>query len=67
MPAWLPELFLRVQLFPRVLDHRDRLDLDIGELAIDLFNPANIALEFRWEASEEYQYLNSSFARKPAL
>src|SRR6266446_9311271 len=35
-------LFHRVQLFPRVLDHRDRRDLDIGELAVHLLGPTDI-------------------------
>ena len=33
-------LFLRVQLLPRILDHRDCRDLDIGELAADLLGAA---------------------------
>src|SRR5262244_3076454 len=35
-------LFLRVQLLPRVLDHRDRRDLDIGELSIHLLGATDI-------------------------
>src|SRR5215831_14981893 len=35
-------LFQRVQLLPRVLDHRDRRDFDIGEFAVDLLGATNI-------------------------
>src|SRR6185436_16007858 len=30
----------RIELRPRVLDHWNGLELDIGELAVDLFEPA---------------------------
>src|SRR6266478_3781966 len=35
-------LFRRVQLFPRILDHRDRRDFDIGRLAVRLLEAADI-------------------------
>src|SRR5438477_4983308 len=35
-------LFWRVQLFPGVLDLRDRLELDIGKSAVHLLDPAQI-------------------------
>src|SRR5712692_1739187 len=35
-------LFDRVEFLPRVLDHRDRRDLDVGELAVDLLGAADI-------------------------
>src|SRR5215469_17086319 len=35
-------LFWRIQLFPRVFDHRDCRDLDISELAFDLLGAPDI-------------------------
>src|SRR5205814_7082874 len=35
-------LFRRVQLLPRILDHRNRSDLDIRELAVQLLGTADI-------------------------
>src|ERR1700758_4099932 len=32
----------RVQLLPRVLDHRDRLEFDIGEFAVQLLGAAEV-------------------------
>src|ERR1700733_7576317 len=34
--------FGRVQFFPRILDHRDRRNLDIGQLAVDLLDLADV-------------------------
>src|SRR5260370_29939005 len=38
---WRP-LFRWVQLVPRIFDHRDRRDLDIGKLAVRLLEAADI-------------------------
>src|ERR1700730_8298333 len=35
-------LFRWIQLFPRIFDHRDRRNFDIGKLAIRLFKAADI-------------------------
>jgi len=34
--------FRRVQLLPRIFDHRDRRDFDIGKLAVQLLEAADI-------------------------